>query len=292
MHSESTHLEAYMAHRGTLMAIYAHPDDESFGTGGTLALYAERGYRVVLVTATKGEAGGIQDPAMQSDEPISEIRQRELKCACDILGIEGPHYLGYRDSGMAGTPDNEHPGSFFQADLDEATGRVVEAIRMYRPEVILTFEPNGGYGHPDHIKACELATRAFHLAGDSARYPEQGLPAWQPKKLYYTARPRRYFRAVSQGMRAMGLDPAVRGADWENRGMPDEVISTEIDIASVMDKKSKASQCHRSQLSPNGFMSLLPSEAMQEFMRIEYYWRAVPEIPPPQMERDLFEGIQ
>lgn len=280
-----------MAHRGTLMAIYAHPDDESFGTGGTLALYAERGYRVVLVAATKGEAGEIQDPAMQTDEPIAEIRQRELKCACEILGIEGPHYLGYRDSGMAGAPDNERPDSFLQADLDEATGRVVEAIRTYRPEVILTFEPEGGYGHPDHIKACEVATRAFHLAGDPTRYPDQGLPPWQPKKLYYTALPRRLFRAMAQHMREAGIDPAQRGYNYEERGMPDEVISTEIDVSSVLDKKTKAFLCHRSQISPNGIIAQLPTEAMQMFMRTEYFWRVVPETPPEGIERDLFAGL-
>lgn len=280
-----------MAHRGTLMAIYAHPDDESFGTGGTLALYAERGYRVILVTATKGEAGEIQDPTMNSEEPIAEIRQRELQCACETLGIEGPHYLGYRDSGMAGTPDNDNPESFFKADLHEATGRVVEAIRIYKPDVILTFEPNGGYGHPDHIRACEVATRAFHMAGDAERYPEQHLPAWQPKKLYYTALPRRFFRAIAEGMRSMGIDPAVRGEGWEHRGMPDEVISTELDTGSVMDKKLNAFRCHRSQLSPNGLISLLPTEAMQHFMRIEYFWRVVPETPVNGVERDLFEGV-
>ncbi len=280
-----------MAHRGTLMAIYAHPDDESFGTGGTLALYAERGYRVVLVTATKGEAGEIQDPTMHTDEPIAEIRQRELKCACEILGIEGPHYLGYRDSGMAGTPDNDHPDAFLQADLDEATGRVVEAIRIYKPDVILTFEPGGGYGHPDHVKACEVATRAFHLAGDPSRYPDQDLPPWQPRKLYYTALPRRLFRAMAQRMREAGVDPAQRGYNYEERGMPDEVITTEIDVSSVVDKKVKAFLCHRSQISPNGIIAQLPTEAMQEFMKTEYFWRVVPETPTEGIERDLFAGL-
>ncbi len=280
-----------MSYRGTLMAVYAHPDDESFGTGGTLALYAERGYRVVLLTATKGEAGEIQDPTMRSDEPISEIRQRELKCACEILGIEGPYYLGYRDSGMAGSPDNERPDSFLQADLDEATGRVVEAIRRFRPDVIITFEPGGGYGHPDHIKANEVATRAFHLAGDPARYPEQGLPPWQPRKLYYTALPRRLFRAMAQRMREAGIDPAQRGYNYEERGMPDEVISTEIDVSGVLDKKTRAFLCHRSQISPNGIIAQLPTEAMQEFMRTEYFWRVVPESPVEGVERDLFAGL-
>ncbi len=273
------------------MAVFAHPDDETFGAGGTLAYYASLGCRVVLVTATKGEAGEIQDTTMKADEPITEIRQRELRCACEILGLEGPIYLGYRDSGMSGAPDNEHPSSFLRADLDEATGKVVSAIRQCRPQVVVTFEPGGGYGHPDHIKVHQVTTRAFHLAGDPTRYPEQGLPPWQPKKLYYTALPRKLFRAMAERMRQEGIDLGTRGFDAEKMGMADELITTEIDVSAVLDKKAEAFRCHRSQLSPNGLIAQLSTESMSEFMRTEYFWRMVPEAPPSNMERDLFEGL-
>lgn len=280
-----------MAEQRTLMAVFAHPDDETFGAGGTLGYYASVGCRVVLVTATKGEAGEVQDPTMTADEPIEEIRQRELACACEVLGLEGPIYLGYRDSGMRGSPDNEHPSSFHRADLDEAAGKVVAAIRQYRPQVLMTFEPGGGYGHPDHVKAHQVATAAFHASGDPARYPEQGLTPWQPKKLYYTALPRRLFRAMADRMRQEGTDPQQHGFDAEKMGMPDELITTEIDIRSVLDKKVAAFHCHRSQLSPNGLISRLSKESMSEFMRTEYYWRAVPEVSRSNIERDLFEGL-
>lgn len=273
------------------MAIFAHPDDETFGAGGTLAHYASLGFRVVLVTATKGEAGEIQDPSMTSDEPMVVIRQRELQCACEVLGVEGPVYLGYRDSGMRGSPDNDHPSSFHRADLDEAAGKVVSAIRHYRPQVVVTFEPGGGYGHPDHVKVHHVATQAFHAAGDPARYPEHGLAPWQPRKLYYTALPRRLFRAMAERMRQEGTDPGTRRFDAEKMGMPDELITTEIDVSAVLDKKMKAFRCHRSQLSPSGMVARLSSESMSEFMRTEYFWRAIPEVSSPNIERDLFEGI-
>jgi len=273
------------------MAVFAHPDDETFGSGGTLARYAAQGCRVVLVTATKGEAGEIQDPSMRADEPIMEIRQRELKCACEVLGIEGPVYLGYRDSGMRGTPDNDHPSSFHRADLDEAAGKVVSAMRQYRPQVVITFEPGGGYGHPDHIKAHHVTARAFRAAGDPACYPEQGLAPWQPSKLYYTALPRRMFRAMAERMRQEGTDAGGQPFDAEKMGMPDELITTEIDVSAVLDKKVEAFHCHRSQLSPHGVIARLSTESMSEFMRTEYFWRAIPEVSHPNVERDLFDGI-
>jgi LmbE family N-acetylglucosaminyl deacetylase len=275
----------------TLMAIFAHPDDETFGSGGVLAHYAIAGYRVVLVTATKGEAGDILNPDVKTSEPMVEIRQRELKCAAEILGIEGPVYLGYRDSGMAGTPDNLRPDSFNQVDLNEAVGKVVAHIRTYRPQVILTFEPGGGYGHPDHIKVSKVATEAFHAAGDSGRYPEQEQKPWQPSKLYYTARPRRYFWALAQQLRKEGKNPADEGWDPETRGMPDELVTTEVDVRDALNRKLEAYQCHRSQLSPNGFFSHLSQESQKVFMQTEYFWRVVPAAKPGELERDLFAGL-
>lgn len=280
-----------MQKNGTLMGMFGHPDDETFGSGGTLALYASKGYHVVLVTATKGEAGEILNPEFKSSDPMVEIRTRELQCACRVLGLDGPHFLGYRDSGMAGTPDNQNPNSFHVADLDEATGRAVAEIRKHRPQVILTFEPGGGYGHPDHVKISKVATEAFHAAGDPLRYPEQGLEPWQPQKLYYTALPRRFFRALAERLRQMGIDPKQQGWDPDVRGMPDELITAEIDTSTVVDTKLKAFQCHKSQLSPNGFISQLSSQLRKEFMGTEYFWRVVPEAKPSEIERDLFAGL-
>ena len=273
------------------MAIFAHPDDETFAMGGTLALYAARGYRVVVVTATKGEAGEIQDPSMETQGPITDVRQRELECACEALRIDCPHYLGYRDSGMAGTPDNDRADSFFRADLHEAAGKVVSIIRTFCPQVLVTFEPSGGYGHPDHIKAHQVAALAFRLAGDASSYAEQGLLPWRTRKLYYIVRPRSFYRAIAERMRQAGIDPARRGYDQERRGVPDGEITTEIEVSGVTDRKREAFLCHRSQLAPDSWLGRLLPHVWKDLMEVEHFQRVVPETVSPEVERDLFAGL-
>ncbi len=180
-----------MTERLTLMAVHAHPDDESIGTGGVLARYADEGIRTVLVTCTGGEVGEIGDPTLATPDNLAEIRERELRAACEILGVAHLELLGYRDSGMVGTADNERPDAFARADLDAAAGRLVALIRRYRPQVLVTYDENGFYGHPDHVNANRITVRAFARAGDPAAYRDQGLEPWQPAKLYYTAVPAR-----------------------------------------------------------------------------------------------------
>jgi LmbE family N-acetylglucosaminyl deacetylase len=146
----------------TLMAVFAHPDDESFGIGGTLARYgADPDVRVVLVCATRGEAGEISDPELATPERLGDVRERELRCACQVLEIDALHLLGYRDSGMAGTPENRDPRSLAMADADKVVGKVVAHIRLERPDVVVTFDEMGGYGHPDHIAIHHHAAAAF-----------------------------------------------------------------------------------------------------------------------------------
>ena len=155
--------------RLSLMAVFAHPDDESFGIGGTLARYgADPGVRVVLVCATRGEAGEISNPELASSERLGEVREQELRCACRTLGVEDLFFLDYRDSGMAGTAENEDPRALAQADFDEAVGKIVAHIRREQPDVVVTFDENGGYGHPDHIAIHHLTKAAFAAAADPA----------------------------------------------------------------------------------------------------------------------------
>src|ERR687895_1142546 len=159
----------------TLLAIHAHPDDESSKGAGTMARYASEGVRVALACATRGEAGDILNPRMERPgikERIAEIREAELETACDILGVERVYQLGYRDSGMPGTEANKHPESFVSADPDEVVGGLVKIIRDERPEVVLGYDESRGYEHPDHVRIHELGTRAFHAAGDPDKYPE------------------------------------------------------------------------------------------------------------------------
>src|SRR3990172_2343447 len=172
-----------------MLAVLAHPDDESFGPGGTLALYASRGVQVHLLCATRGEVGTVSPELMAGHATIGDLRQAELECAASHLGLAGVHFLGYRDSGMPGSPDNRHPQALAAAPIEQVAAAVVEWIRRIRPQVVITFDPIGGYRHPDHI-ACHNATvLAFEAAGDAARFPAS-LPAYRPPTPYFHTFPR------------------------------------------------------------------------------------------------------
>ena len=281
----------------TLLAVLAHPDDESFGIGGTLARYAAEGVRVALACATMGEAGEINDPSLGTQEQLAEIRERELRCACDVLGVSELHLLGYRDSGMAGSPDNDDPRSLVQAEPTEVVGKIVRVMRQVRPQVVVTFEEGGGYGHPDHIAVHRHTVAAFHAAGDPSRYPEHlvimGLEPHRPQRLYFTALPRRFFRGLAQRLKEMGLADRLGDFDWESRGVPDELCTFEIDVSDYVDVKLQAFQCHRSQLSPGGAFSRIPLEARWDFMSTECFSLPGSRLEPEQKpETDLFAAVR
>ena len=172
------------------MTVHAHPDDESSKGAGTVHRYHAEGVRTVLVCCTGGEAGDILNPAMDRPEVrarLHDVRMEELRRATEIIGYEAVVMLGYRDSGMPGTPENEDPNSFARADLDEAVGKLVEVIRRERPQVIVTYsDDQEGYPHPDHLRVHDVTLPAFDAAADPDAYPEAG-PPWQPLKLYYSA---------------------------------------------------------------------------------------------------------
>src|SRR3954471_19325612 len=179
----------------TLMSVHAHPDDETISAGGVMAKTVAAGRRVVLVTCPRGEQGEIVVPAMDTPENhrrLGEIRATELEAAMGELGVTEWENLGYRDSDMMGREGNNDPRSFWQADLDEAAGRLTWLVRRYKPDVMTTYNSFGGYGHPDHIRTHDVAVRAFARAGDPAWYPKQldaGIEPWTPSKLYETAIP-------------------------------------------------------------------------------------------------------
>lgn len=191
----------------TLLVVHAHPDDECLGTGGTLARYSAEGINTVLVTATRGEEGEMHDPDRTEEEArphMAEIRTEELRRAVAILGVTHQEFLGYRDSGMVGTPANEHPDNFHNANFDEAVGRLVGMIRHHRPQVIVTYNEDGGYGHPDHLQCHKVTAAAFDAAGDPARYPEAG-PTWEPQKFYAIAWSRESWRRMRDELQARGI---------------------------------------------------------------------------------------
>ncbi|HEY3082600.1 MAG TPA: PIG-L family deacetylase [Chloroflexota bacterium] len=280
----------------TLMAVYAHPDDEVFA-GGALARYAREGVRTVLVTTTGGEAGEISDATLATPENLAEVRAAELVEATRLLGLTRTLALGYRDSGMAGTPENDDPRSFHRADMEEATGRLVAVMRTERPEVVLTHAENGDYGHPDHVKTHRATVAAFAAAGDPNRFPEAG-PAWAPSKLYVGARPRSTMERWGELMREFGIEPPtprelkdVEGLPVEF-GTPDELVTTEIDVADFVDLKRQAMQAHRTQFGPESFMLKVPPEHFGRLWAAEWF-RLLdgPRGDPGERERDLFAGL-
>jgi LmbE family N-acetylglucosaminyl deacetylase len=284
--------------RTTLMAVFAHPDDESFGIGGTLARYgADPGVCVVLVCATRGEAGEISKPELATPEHLGEVRERELRCASDALGIDKLYFLDYRDSGMAGTPENQDPRSLAMADADEVVGRIVAHIRRERPDVVITFDENGGYGHPDHIAIHYHTEAAFAAAADPNRYPQQIEAGWAPhqaKKLYFTAIPRRFFRDVVAKMGELGIEIPDRYRErLENGiGLADDACTTDIYVREFWDAKRAAFQCHATQLNPDSVFSALPPEIMRELQAWECFQLAESFVGPDADNHDLLTGLR
>ncbi|HLG92170.1 MAG TPA: PIG-L family deacetylase [Acidimicrobiales bacterium] len=216
-----------------LMCVHAHPDDESSKGAGTVARYHAEGVRCVLVCATGGEEGDILNPAMDRPEVrarLEEVRQAELARATEIIGYDEVVMLGYRDSGMPGSPANQDPRSFAAAPLEEATARLVAAIRRARPQVLVTYgEDQRGYPHPDHIRVHEVSVAAFEAAGDASAFPEAG-PPWQPLKLYYTVWSLRRIRALHEKFLELGLESPF-GDEWFSRPFDESSITTRVDVS-------------------------------------------------------------
>ncbi len=285
-----------MPNRLTLMAVHAHPDDEAIGTGGVLAEYADSGVRTVLVTCTGGEVGEIASPTLASAENLGAVRERELRTACEILNVTHLELLGYRDSGMVGTADNSHPEAFAQADLDEAAARLVKLVRTYRPQVIVTYDENGFYGHPDHINAHRIAARAYELAGDANHDAGDGLEPWAPAKLYYTAVPRSAMAEFGRRLREAGIEPPMRTDEVEGEvppfGTPDELVTTVVDVSAQVERKRRALFAHATQMGPEVFFSKIPTPVFDQLFGRETFQLARSRISPTGKESDLFAGLR
>ncbi len=233
-----------------LLTVHAHPDDESSKGAGTVARYHAQGVHTVLVCCTGGEEGEILNPAMDSPENqarLPELRREELAQAAAIIGYDEVVMLGYRDSGMAGSESNAHAGSFAQAPLDEAVGRLVAIVRRTRPQVMVIYgDEQSGYPHPDHLRVHEVGLAAFRAAGDPDQFVDAGEP-WQPAKLYYTGFSVARFKEIHQKFEELGLESPF-DEQWRKRwdGIPEEPISTSIDIADFAEvrRARPAGPCH------------------------------------------------
>lgn len=274
----------------TLMAVHAHPDDESISTGGTLARYSAEGVETVLVTCTDGGCGdgpeGVKPgEAGHEREAVVRLRAEELERSCAVLGVSHLERLGYRDSGMMGWPQNGEPGSFWTTPVGEAAVRLAEMIRRYRPQVLVTYDGNGFYGHPDHIQAHRVAVAAAEMTGI-------------PDKLYYTAMPRSAMRSFAERVETLGLAVPRAGEPGEGPsgpreewGTPDELVTTFVDVSGYTGTKYDSLECHASQ-SDNIFFLKMGRLAFEELMGAETFVRASDRTGAPVPEDDLFAGLR
>lgn len=276
-----------------LLVVLAHPDDESFGMGGTLALYASRGVEVRLVCATRGEAGEVDEQQLKGFSSIAELRTHELACAARVLGLASVDFLGYRDSGMQGSADNQHPLSLFQAPLEQVVEAIRDLMKKYHPQVVITFDPSGGYGHPDHIKinqATEGAFFSFYEGGESGVKNH-----FQPLKLYFHTMPVGLFKFFIKIMPLLGMDPRRFGKNKDidltqivNREYP---IHARINYRQVEQKRERAAACHASQ---GGIRTANPVLRLVNrlFGKQDPYMRIYPLPVQGEIERDLFAGVE
>jgi N-acetyl-1-D-myo-inositol-2-amino-2-deoxy-alpha-D-glucopyranoside deacetylase len=277
-----------------ILFVHAHPDDETISTGATMAYYAATGAHVTLVTCTLGEEGEIHVPALaglaadQADQ-LGGYRLVELERACQALGVTDHRFLGgagrYRDSGMMGTPANDHPRAFWRADLDEAANHLVEVMREVRPQVLVTYDPNGGYGHPDHINAHRVAMLAAQKAGEFA-----------PAKIYWTAVPRSVLAAGLEQFAGSTDNPFadVTTVDDVPFAVPDERIAARIDGSRYAEAKMAAVRAHATQIPPGSWLYTLAGGFGKQFLGVEYYELVHGQRGPggpDGLETDLFAGL-
>jgi len=278
-----------------LLACFAHPDDEAFPVGGVLAQNVAEGRHVRLVTTTLGEEGDIRQEGAATRETLGEVRRIELSCAVQALRLESHALLEYRDSGMAGWEANNHPRAYIKAPEDEVVDRFVREIREFRPQVVLTFEPGGLYGHPDHIAVSKHATKAFDLASDPAAFPDQlkdGLEPYTPQRLFYSARPKGFRLEWATKLREAGIDFPMPSPEQLDHGNPPEEIHLELDVSDHLETKMACIICHRTQVAPDWPYHRVPRELAAWVLGREFYIRARPDVASAEtVASDFFDGI-
>ena len=275
-----------------ILSVLAHPDDEAFGMGGTLALYAMRGVEVYLACATLGEAGDIPPDFLQSSSSSAALRESELDCSANVLALKQVFKLGFRDSGMEGSPDNHHPDALVARPMEEVVERIAAVMRQVRPQVVLTFDPVGGYFHPDHIRVHQATVLAFERV-------RQELDATDPQalsRLYYHTMPKSSAKIAVFWMRLLGKDPRKIGRNKDidlvqiaSQSFP---VHVKINYKKVLEQREQAAACHASQgggKKPFGLSAWL----MRILSRpVDRFMQGFPEpMPNHRMQNDLFWGM-
>src|SRR5437588_173117 len=258
----------------TLVFFHAHPDDESIATGGTMAAAAADGHRVVLVLATSGEHGEVDDGFLDAGEALGDRRVEEARASAAILGVASVEFLGYVDSGMMGEPENDRPGSFWSANVEEAAARLAEILRREAADVLTIYDENGNYGHPDHIQVHRVGVRAAELAGTPDVYEAT---------VNRDAIIRGFTELASQGLLP---DDAPPPEDFE-MGVPEDELTTAIDVMPYIDTKKASMRAHASQISEQSFFLSMPDHAFEQAFGTEWYIHRGVRTPVAEFETSL-----
>ena len=260
----------------TIVTFHAHPDDEAIATGGVMAKYAEAGHRVVLVVATKGEKGEVPEGFLPPGETLTDRRVQETQEAARRLGVARVEFLGYTDSGMMGTPENDAPDSFWRADVDDAAKKLAALLEEEGADVLTVYDENGNYGHPDHIQVHRVGVRAGELAGTP--------------KVYEATVNRDYLKRLMASAPIPGEAPDAPDENFlDNLGVTEDLLTTEVDVRAYTAAKRAAMAAHASQISDNSFFLTMPEEFFREGFGVE--WFILRGAPPGTRERDLLEGL-
>jgi N-acetyl-1-D-myo-inositol-2-amino-2-deoxy-alpha-D-glucopyranoside deacetylase len=265
-----------------MLACFAHPDDEAFAASGFLASCTARGVDVRLVCATCGEEGDIRAPGSAQRETLGQVRCEELRRSCQVLGLQEPILLGYRDSGWGDAPAQYHPRAFVNAPAEEVVRRLVVEMRRFRPQMVLTFEPGGLSGHKDHMAISKRTTVAFQTAGNPKAFPEHtqnGLAPYHPRLLYYVARPRGFRLQRALQLRQAGMDVPLPPPELRDQGVPPEAIHAALDVSAHLDRKIASMLCHRTQIDPDWPFLRVPRDVAVELLGQEHIIRAYPPVP-------------
>ena len=263
----------------TLVSFHAHPDDESIATGGTLAKAAAHGHRTVLVFGTRGEHGEVADGFLDHDEALWERRVEETHRSAEVLGVQRVEFLGYHDSGMMGTAENELPDAFWRADLDEAAERLARILREESADILTIYDSDGGYGHPDHIQVHRVGLRAAELAG-TPRVFESTMNRDHIR--------RALLAAVESGAMPSDDVPDV-DTDFDTFGRPESLITTTVDVRGFLDQKRESMRAHASQIPDSSFFLAMPPEAFEQGFGFEWFIRHG--VPSHHRDDDLFAGL-
>ena len=260
----------------TLVCFHAHPDDESIATGGTMAAAASAGHRVVLVLATKGEHGEVDDGFLDPGETLEDRRVQETHASAKILGVAAVEFLGYRDSGMMGTPENDRAGSFWSADVEQAATKLAEILRRESADVLTVYDDNGNYGHPDHIQVHRVGVRAAELAGT-------------PRVYEATVNRDAMIRSFGEFAAAGVLPADAPDFDEFELGVAEDLLTTAIDVTPFLDTKKASMRAHASQIAEHSFFLTMPDDVFRITWGTEWYIRRGMPTPVEQFETSLFE---